>query len=735
MSESPNLTVTTIPDEIKSLAQWVAWKLVERNGKFTKVPINPYTGNNAKANDPQTWGTFEQALNFYENAKHNGTECNGIGFVFTESDPYFGVDLDKCCDPQTKILEPWAQEIIDGLNTYSETSQSGTGIHSIGKGKLPSEGRRKGQVEMYDRDRFFVITGNHIKGTPSTIEVRESELNALHSKIFKHDAERKIPPQSLSSTISLDDQKLLEMARSAKNGAEFERLWNGDTTGYSSQSEADLALCSMLAFWTGPDPARIDSLYRQSGLYREKWNRKDYSSNTINRAFSGRTEFYDPRKRKEVDTEDNHKETSKTQVTIDDDSEPIPEVKWPELSEEAFYGLAGDVVRTIAPHTESDPAAILIQFLVTFGSRAGRNPYFLVESDPHYCNLSSVLVGASSKARKGTSFGRIKKLFKDSDPCFETPPGGLVSGEGLIFHVRDAIYEQVKDSKSDALKAICKDSGVEDKRLLIYESEFSAVLKVLKREGNTLSEVLRQAWDSGDLNTLAKNCKTKATNAHVSLIGHITKEELRKELNEVSYANGFGNRILWALVKRSQYLPEGSPVPEQEMNELKIRLRRTIEGTSSISEIRRDEEARKAWRELYPQLSGGKPGLLGAMTSRGEAQTLRLSCIYALLDLSEQIRLKHLMAAVAVWNFCFQSCQVIFGHALGNPIADQILQALKENPEGLTRSEIRDLFRRHKGSKLIVNSLTLLLENGLIKREIRQTKGRPVEIWISNEIG
>lgn len=411
----------------------------------------------------------------------------------------------------------------------------------------------------------------------------------------------------------------------------------------------------------------------------------------------------------------------------------IPDVKWPVLSEEAFYGLAGDVARTIDPHTESDPAAILLQFLVTFGSRAGRKPYFKVERDSHYGNLFAVMVGASSKARKGTSFGWIKDLFKDADPKFETPPGGLVSGEGLIFHVRDPIYEMVKDSKTRELKETCKDEGVEDKRLLIYESEFSSVLKVLKREGNTLSEILRQAWDSGDLNTLAKNSKTKATSAHVSLIGHITSQELKKEIDEVSYANGFGNRILWCLVRRSKYLPEGSQVPEKEMNELKIRLHKAIEFAELIEEMKRDEKARQIWEGLYKQLSEGKPGLAGAMASRAEAQVLRLSCIYASLDQSAEIRIEHLLAAVAVWNFCFQSCKFIFGTALGNPVADQIREALKRKPEGMTRSEIYNMFGKNKASKQIIKALTFLLEHSLVKKQIRKTKGRPVEVWVSNE--
>ena len=427
-------------------------------------------------------------------------------------------------------------------------------------------------------------------------------------------------------------------------------------------------------------------------------------------------------------------ETQKISIedSLDSDIEIISDIKWPVLPQEALYGLAGDVVRTIEPHTESDPKAILMQFLGSFGNRVGRNPYFLVERTRHYLNLFILIVGATAKARKGTSLDWIKYLMKLADFDFGTPVGGLVSGEGLIFHVRDAIHEITQDSKTGDYKDICKDEGVKDKRLLVCESEFSAVLKVLKREGNTLSETIRQAWDSGDLNTLAKNSKTKATNAHISLIGHITTQELRKELDEVSYANGFGNRILWCLVKRSKYLPMGSQVPETEINELKVRLQKTIEFSKNIKDMRRDNIAEKAWEELYRELSEGKPGLSGVMASRAEAQVLRLSCIYALLDLSSIIRIEHLMAAISVWKYCFESCRYIFGDALGDPLADQIRESIRESTNGLTRSEIYNMFRRYT-LKQIEKSLTVLIENSLVKREIRKTKGRPVEVWVSNE--
>jgi hypothetical protein len=235
--------------------------------------------------------------------------------------------------------------------------------------------------------------------------------------------------------------------------------------------------------------------------------------------------------------------------------------KWPSpLAPEGFYGLAGDVVKVIAPHTESDRASLLLNFLAMFGNAIGFEPHAVAEGARHGVNLSVCIVGETSKGRKGSSTARIQSLFQRADPEWadrHIEHGGLSSGEGLIWAVRDPIEKLVKDVKSKEYKKEIVDEGVQDKRLLVIESEFAGTLKIMGREGNSLSAVIRQAWDSGKLSSLVKNSSARATDAHISIIGHVSREELTRYLTESEVAGGFANRFLFCCSKRAQVLPEG----------------------------------------------------------------------------------------------------------------------------------------------------------------------------------
>ncbi|MDP9475869.1 MAG: phage/plasmid primase, P4 family [Actinomycetota bacterium] len=272
------------PAELCALPQWLCWKTAKRKGKITKVPVSPY-GGAGKPNVPSTWGTLAEAL---AHAERGGLA--GVGFVFSEDDPYCGVDLDKCRDPETGELSEDAAEIVAALGSYSEASPSGTGVHVIVRGHVPAGGNRKGAVEMYDRGRFFTMTGETLDGATAEIGDRQGELEALHRWLFPPrpakgpgaaPAARNGRPAADSRELS--DDELLERARGAKNGERFARLFAGDRSGYDSDSEADLALCSMLDFWT-EDEHQLDRLFRRSGLYREKWERADYRERTIRKA-------------------------------------------------------------------------------------------------------------------------------------------------------------------------------------------------------------------------------------------------------------------------------------------------------------------------------------------------------------------------------------------------------------------------------------------------------------------
>jgi len=242
-------------------------------------------------------------------------DLDGIGFVFTESDPFCGVDLDACVDPKTGEIASWASEIVRELDSYTEFSPSGTGLHVLLRAELPPEGNRRARIEIYDRGRFFTVTGRRLRGTSHLVEERQEQLSALHDRLFSP-RERDVPERQgkVASDNSLDDAEVLRKAASAANGTRLSALWAGDRSGYASDSEADLALCSMLAFWVGPDEARISSLFSRSGLMREKWDREDYRRHTIARAIS-RAEFYTPAKDEAVPpTRNGHHQDAETSV-------------------------------------------------------------------------------------------------------------------------------------------------------------------------------------------------------------------------------------------------------------------------------------------------------------------------------------------------------------------------------------------------------------------------------------
>jgi primase-polymerase (primpol)-like protein len=298
------MTPNALPIALRDRPQWVCWASRQRNGKQTKVPLNPDTGSFASTANSATWGSFDRAL---RGAMRPNVD--GIGFVFTDEDPYVGVDLDDCRDPDTEQLSDVAIEIVMRLQSYTEISPSGTGLHVIARGTLPDGPRRCGSVEMYDTGRFFTMTGDRLASTPSTVCTRPSALESVHHTHVaanEHQAHATADTawdERAASTAGSSlptDEALLERARSAENGEKFSRLWAGDISGYDSHSEADMALCCLLAFWTAGDGSRIDELFRQSGLMRSKWDEvhyadgSTYGEKTIERACTQVTDRYEP---------------------------------------------------------------------------------------------------------------------------------------------------------------------------------------------------------------------------------------------------------------------------------------------------------------------------------------------------------------------------------------------------------------------------------------------------------
>ena len=260
-----------VPSELRNETRWVCWRETDRDGKPTKVPIDPHTGGFASVDDPETWGGFDEAT-----AAAEADDIDGIGFVFIDGDTVAGVDLDDVRDPADGTLSAAATDIVETLDSYTEVSPSGTGLHVLIRGFVPPGRTRHGGIELYDTGRFFTVTGDHIDRTPTDLEVRQEELRDVHAAYVARSEsahERRVESDDNAGTsvsaADVDHDVILD--RAAHND-KFQRLWSGDTAGYQSHSEADMALCCFLAYHTGGETTAMDDLFRQSGLMRSKWD-------------------------------------------------------------------------------------------------------------------------------------------------------------------------------------------------------------------------------------------------------------------------------------------------------------------------------------------------------------------------------------------------------------------------------------------------------------------------------
>uniref|UniRef100_UPI0031B823A3 phage NrS-1 polymerase family protein n=1 Tax=Haloprofundus sp. MHR1 TaxID=2572921 RepID=UPI0031B823A3 len=286
----------------------VCWRSEQRGEKSTKIPVESGVGSFASSTDSETWSDFETALEYLQSGG-----ADGLGFVFTDEDPIVGVDLDDCRDPESGEVDEDAQDIIEKLDSYTEVSPSGSGFHVLVQGELPEGRNRRGKIECYDNARFFTVTGEHVESTPAAVERRQDALEAVHREYISSasESQSRHSPKTVTANetessvegVGLSDPELVEKAMGASNGAKFGRLWNGNTSGYDSNSEADMALCCLLAFWSGGDESQMDRLFRRSGLLRGKWDDvhyadgSTYGEKTIERAVQTTSEFYTPAKK------------------------------------------------------------------------------------------------------------------------------------------------------------------------------------------------------------------------------------------------------------------------------------------------------------------------------------------------------------------------------------------------------------------------------------------------------
>ncbi len=418
------------------------------------------------------------------------------------------------------------------------------------------------------------------------------------------------------------------------------------------------------------------------------------------------------------------------------DSEPPSAARpWPApLGEVALYGLAGELVAEVEPFTEADPVALLVHFLAAYGIALNKGPHLRVGATKHCGNLFFGVVGATASGRKGTAWSVVREVFRCAEPIAEPGvgnlpigpareagfmarvQGGLATGEGLIHCVRDPKWQNqpVKNrGHTMGREDVLVDEGVRDKRLLVVEPELARVFGVMRREGATLSQILREAWDGETLRVMAKSVGEVATHPHVGLVGHITQDELLNVLEDVEAANGFGNRFIWICCRRSKLLPDAPAVPRDLLAHYGEQVRRSLDRARLLGEVRLAPAARSRWHSEYRRLSEDRPGLLGSLLARGSTIPLRLALVFACLDGAGEVDLMHLEAALELWRYAEDSAAWIFGDRLGDPVAERILQALREHPDGRTRTQVSHLLGRNVSAARMNRAIEVLKRVGV----------------------
>jgi hypothetical protein len=390
---------------------------------------------------------------------------------------------------------------------------------------------------------------------------------------------------------------------------------------------------------------------------------------------------------------------------------------WPVLDDDALYGLAGEIVRVIEPHSEADPAGILVSLLVSFGALVGPTPHAVAGDANHGAHLFACLVGETSKGRKGTASAAARRVLRAADPQFvrEREMSGFGSGEVLV----------------DSLRGTDEHAG--DPRLLLTEPEFARILNVARRESSTLSAIVRQAWDGGRLAARSRTFTTVADDSHVCVLGHISADELRAKLTETEVASGFANRFLFVCVRASKMLPSGGNLDDSDLAPFVRKFALFAAQARKVGLVRRTPAAEVVWGDVYEQMHTDEPrGLLGSVIGRDTPQVLRLSVTYALLDGERIVDVPHIRAAWALWRYCRASAAHIFGESIGDPIADALLRAVRAaKGSGLTKSAQSAVFSGHADRRQLDRARSVLIDAGLAETVIVETDGRPASILVA----
>lgn len=666
-----------IPAELRALRQWVA------AGANNKAPINPRTGQPASATDPGTWGTFDEAIK-------RGPR---IGFVFTTGDPYCGIDLDqKTGDEAEASLHA---RILEAFPSYTERSASGKGYHIIVKAML-SHGCRRDSVEVYSYARYFIFTGNVVRQVP--IIEAQRRVDALVDEM----PAAQLGIDLVDTASPYTDEQVQATARGASNGEKYDALCAGDwkAMGYPSQSEADHALLSIIAFYT-PDNEQVRRLFRCTGLgKRDKAIKNDKYLNTSLKKIRAEKAERENTAQQESDVA---KWLAKVEscapgalpAPVDAADDELPPIPGPKVVDAMYYGITGEIMRAACSGTEAHPAAVGTAFLSSASAALGRNRWVQIGNKEHHARLYTAHVGRSGIGGKGMALELPQCIREEAESkrdlvqdgqfaCGNFHNGGLSSREGLAYLIRDESDTKEKDGTPT-------DPGVDDKRLFVVEEEFANVLRQTKREGNTLSAAMRTAWDGGTIAPATKSNRTRATEPHIAIHANITPTELRLSLDNNDLTNGFANRFLFCYAERIGVVPIPMQTPKESIERFAAALLAAIRHARVSGEVRATDAAKRRFATFYRahRRGLGLTAQMRGLLERHPSYAWRLALTFALLDRKDEINDAHMAAALAWLDYYRESTRYIFSTAraevaagkvagLGEHIVKQLRQAVDQ---------------------------------------------------------
>lgn len=429
------------------------------------------------------------------------------------------------------------------------------------------------------------------------------------------------------------------------------------------------------------------------------------------------------------------RESAKPEPVAGDEYDPELEAialrtpRWPTRPEAMLsHGVVGDLLQRVETETEADPVALTTTFLVALGNVIGRGPHAIVDGTRHGLNLFAAIVGGTSEGRKGTSMGIVRAVVAPIDPDWaklcRTP--NLTSGEGLIDRVRDDVYRVMLDKKTGQPETVLVEPGVEDKRLLCEIQELAGTMRAGRSERSTLFQTMREAWDGVDLATMSKNSRRAATEPHVSIVAHVTPEELSKLQTDADVYGGSWNRFLWIASKRARLRPHGGNF--DDLADLQARVRSVVTRGRNVGRMLRTPAADALWEaEYYRRAELRAGGVVGAIIGRAEPQLLRLSMLAALCRGEERVDAEDLAAAMSLWQYADETVRMLFA-GCEDPIVSRILDAIRAEP-GISRSALHRKTAKSMPGPRFVAMLEKAAATGAVESERIETGGRPRETW------